>query len=792
MLERRTRKFLQGVACAFALLSACPLCAQFPKSLHPFPNNNVENTEIFQSPAIGAEIALKTDSESDCVSISRLEQSYNLACWHTPTFLLLELEQLEKSSEKNSEVKRWCESVRAMVRDLSQTFPSLSKSAIERKSVKTDARRIGNGKLIRAITQRDEELIPLPEWDFQNADIIARRRELLTQLTLKAQEARAIQRNLEDKTTLSALIRVNYTFQRRLVLWSYCDRLLRSPEPMIESYSVTQWNAVLAQVEKLVEAHPYRDTWRSYLRLNVLQRFSEFSLTEQREIAWQLIDRLQATRLDASQKQFLAQVPFRQLNLLLESYAIMRLADDHLMASVEDYETANDIAAGNRLVMEVRRLELEQKSPLTNERKALEQIYRNANLRLYVSRDFLNTSLPQPGAEERTIHESVLNRPVYGRGVSNTAVSVRMVPDNAQFRLGFLVEGTMQSSTYSPDVVTVYNRSNAQYVAFKEILFSNKGIHMKPAVAEVKNQIQIHDLHTPFDPIPVLGFVANGVARNQAEAKQDEIRRTTEYKIRNEVCTSLDAQVSEKMTVANQMIQEKFLTPLARLELNLEQVDAQTTQEAAVVRMRLAGNTHPGAFTPRPVPPADSQINLQIHESALNNFLQQFHLEGRSFTIETLSEHIQTRLPNLKIGEKIQEQEEELFITFADQNALTVRLHENTILVRVAIQELRVGKRSWKNFAVEAPYLVQSGEKEIFVQRDGPVRLIGRIPVGQQVAVRGIFSKIFQKTEEKNILPKKFIENPRFANLVLDQLILQNGWLSVSFGPQRAPRYAQR
>ncbi len=794
MLEHRTRKFLQGTVCALALLSADSLCAQF--SMNPpfrsLPNSHTEGIVTRPNAAIGSEVTLAMDSEADMVSLARLEQSYNLVCWHNPALLLLELEQLEESPEKSQEVKRWCECVRATVKELAQTYPGLCKSTIERKSAKNTTRRIGNGKLIRAITQRDENQIPLSEWDFQSTELPSQRRELLTQLTLKVQEARAIQRNLTDKTTVAALIRVNYTLQRRLILWNYCDRLLRSPEQGFETYSPLQWSAVLAQVDKLVEAHPYRDTWRSYLRLNVLHRFSELSQAEQREIAWQIIDRLQATHLAVSQEQFLAQVPFRQLNQLLQSYAVLRLADDHLMASVEDYEAANDVVAGNRLVMETRRLELEQKRPLTPDQKVLEQIYRNANLRLFVSREFLNNSLPQPGSEERTIQESVLNRPVYGRGVSNTVVSVRMVPDDAHFRLGFLVEGSMQSSTYSPDVVTVYNRSDAQYVAFKEILFSNTGIQMKPAVAEVQNQIQIRDLQTPLDPIPVIGFVANGVARNQAESKQDAIRRSTEYKIRNEVCTSLDAQVSEKLTVANALLQDKFLSPLARLELNLEQVDAQTTQEAAVIRMRLAGNSHPGAFTPRPVPPTDSQINLQIHESSLNNFLQQFHLEGHSFTIETLMEHIQARLPNLKIGENMPEQEEELFITFADKNALTVHLHDSMILVRVAVQELRVGKRSWKNFTVEAPYLVQSGEKEIFVQRDGPVRLIGRIPVGQQVAIRGIFSKIFQKTEEKNILPEKFLANPRFENLVLDQLVLQDGWFSISFGPQKNPSYAQR
>ncbi|MDO4630282.1 MAG: hypothetical protein Q4C70_13975, partial [Planctomycetia bacterium] len=744
------------------------------------PENRIRNE--------GSYIQNETETGVEREHYSAVEQSYNMACWYNPALLLHELEEVNQTPE----LKNWSEGVRTSVKELSHTFPGIDKSITEKKASKTATRRIGNGKLIRAITQRDENLIPLTEWDFQNTEISTQRRELLTQLTQKVHEAREIQRYLTDKTTVAALIRANYTLQRRLILWYYCDRILQSPMPKFPSVSERQWDSVIAQVEELVEAHPYHDTWRSYLRLNVLLRFSELSPSVQREIAWQLMNRLQTEELAASQQQFLAQEAFRQLNHLLATYAAVRLAEDYLMYSAENYEMGNDIKAGNHLVQESRRLELEQRRPLTPEQKTLEKIYRNANLRLFVSRDFLNSSLPQPGAEERTIQENVLNRPVYGRGVSNTTVSIRMVPDEKQFRLGFLVEGSMQSSTYSPDVVTVYNNSDAQYVAFKEILLSDKGLHMKPAVAEVENQIHLRDLQTPFDPIPVLGFVANGVARNQAESKQHTVRQMTEYKIRNEVCTNLDNQVNEKLNTVNDLLQNKVFTPLNRLELDLEQVDAQTTQNDAVIRMRLAGNSHPGAFTPRPVPPADSMINFQAHESTLNNFLQQFHLEGRTFTVDTLLEHIHTRLPNLKLGENRPEPEEELFITFAEKNAVTVHIHDSMILVRVAVQELRVGKRQWKNFEVEAPYLIQSGPKAIFAQRDGPVRLIGRIPVGQQVAVRGIFSKIFQKTEEKNILPEKFLANPRFADLTVNQLVLHDGWLSVSFSPAGNPSYAQR
>ncbi len=719
-----------------------------------------------------------------------LEQTWNLIRWHEPVLLLHELEETAEIRQ-GVELKPWCESVKTLVEELSMNFPAAE-------SEDTRERRIGNGKIIRAITHHEVKHTPLSQWDFQNSEISARRQEILLQLMTKISEGRNLQSRQNDKTATSALVRCYYTLQRRLILWNYCDALLRMTPPEagngVPVVAESEWNASLDDVKVLIDAHPYRATWQSYVRFDVLRRFPQLTPSQRREIAWQILERLHPENVDISQKQFLTQSAFLRLETLLKRWGAVRTTDDYLMCAVEDYETAEDVVSGNRIVMEVRRLEMEQGTDLPQALHALDLAYRNANMRLYVSRVFLNSSLPQPGSEERTIQENVLNRPVYGRGVSNTAVSVRMVPDEQRFRLGFLVEGSLKSNTYSPNVVTVYNNSDAQYIAFKEVLFSSRGLQTLPAVARVENRIELQGLHTPLDPIPVLGFVANGVARNQAESKQEEVRQMTENRIRNEVCTSLDAQVNEKLTVAERFYQEKLLGTLSRLELRLDQVDAKTTDESAVIRLRLAGSQHPGAFTPRPVPPQNSMLNFQIHESTINNFLQQFRLDGRTFTTESLLEYIQTRFPELKLAENMPKPEEELIITFAQNDAVTVHIIENRILIRISVRELRVGKREWKDFEVEVPYLLETGtasEMALYVRRDGPVRLIGRIPMGQQVAVRGIFSKIFPKAGEKNILPEMFLKNPRFSDLTIDQLALQDGWFGLSFGPPN-PRLAQR
>lgn len=707
-----------------------------------------------------------------------LHQTWNLICWVDPEVLLNELEE----AGKEPALSEWCSSVEILVGDLSQTFPIL-------KAHDPEKRRLF--RLRANATVKNTQTL-LDEWDFQDSSIQKRRKDVLSLLAAKIQEARELQATYISNFEIQSLLtRVTYTLQRRLILWNYCDALLTTKPGPRQDVSETEWRSILADVEKVTASHPYMETWCSYLRLNTLKQFSKFSPSVQREIAWQILGRLHPIYADASQRQFLSHEKFSELEVFLKRFASIRTEEDCLMASTEAYEKAEDVEAGNRLVMETRRFEMEQGHDLPAQLKYLETIYRNANLRLYVTKEFLNTSLPQPGSEERTIQDNILDRAVYGRGVSDTKLNIQMIPDENHFHIGFLVEGTMHSSTYSPDIVTVYNKTTSEYKALKEILFSSEGLKTAPAVANVQSQIQLQDLHTPLDGIPVLNGVAHGVARNQAEAKQKDMRHISEQKIRNEVCQRLDSEVESKLETANKFLEEKFFTALARFELVLYQMEARTTKDSAVIRLRLAGIVQPGACTARPIPPENSQINFQVHESAVNNFLQQFHLEGRTFTLEELIQYLRSRMPNTSIGERIVRPKEKFLLTFADQNAVTVKLANGEFTICVAVKELRVGRRSWSNFVVEAPYTVEGGSMAVYIHREGPVRLSGEVPASQQIGLRGVFSKVFPKTEMKNILPDQFIQNPHFENLDLDQLVVQDGWFGISFGPKSSTGFVK-
>ena len=71
----------------------------------------------------------------------------------------------------------------------------------------------------------------------------------------------------------------------------------------------------------------------------------------------------------------------------------------------------------------------------------LETHYRNANVRIAVSRSLANCMLPQPKKIEAAVNDTVVNVPVYGRSTTFTKVSARFVPDPVSRFAADLPEG---------------------------------------------------------------------------------------------------------------------------------------------------------------------------------------------------------------------------------------------------------------------------------------------------------------------------------------------------------------
>ena len=81
--------------------------------------------------------------------------------------------------------------------------------------------------------------------------------------------------------------------------------------------------------------------------------------------------------------------------------------------------------------------------------------------------------------------------------------------------------------------------------------------------------------------------------------------------------------------------------------------------------------------------------------------------------------------------------------------------------------------------------------------RDQYVELLGkRLHLRDQIALRGIFSRVFSQSKPIQLISQGLRTDPRLAGLEIDQLAIGYGWLSLSLGESRretsAPLRANR
>lgn len=709
-----------------------------------------------------------------------IRTQWNIVRWHEPTHLYEHLNEAKKTPEGAV----WCAEVEALVHELALCFP-----AAEEEEILTDAEE----ELLDEAPPKNsgQKHPPITTWDFQDEQIRQKRQNLLHKIQLKTSEASLIASRTKNVSTITRIGRANYAIQRRMVVWKYCDALMLRPTEKTarEFYQVTtpeRWQAILEGVQELIQDHPYAETWKNYIRFPQLTRMDKMgSLCQQRQLAQATLIRMDLSRLSDSQKLFLTQPAFQALVLELIKIATVPCPEDYLLRSLERYESAVQISQGNNLAGECLRVWFLQDMTYRDHLRSFEYSYRNANIRLEISADFLNGLVPQRGPEMMTINEYILNRPVQGQGITHTNIKIQTIPDARRFRLGFAVNGHVQSSTVSAaSMVQVANDSAASFSGLKEIELTRNGILTAAAQAAVENRVQMRHLQTSLDAIPVIGTVVNEVARSQAHQQQELARQQTQERIRRQVTESLDGEVNSRLVNVNQLWRDKVQAPLERLGIDLHQMDAETGERTATARWRLAGADQPGAHTPRPQAAQHSAMNFQVHESAINNLLQQLKLEKRTFTMAEMNDHIALRFPKWADREKDDDVPEDITISFPEHDAVTVKFLDGQVMLQLSIASLRVGDRQWDDFKIHVPYRVETDGFQAVVRRDGVVRLIGRMRLPQQIAIRGVFSKAFPKDDKIRVLPESMVSDPRFSDFIISQCIMQDGWLGISVSEQ--------
>jgi hypothetical protein len=614
---------------------------------------------------------------------------------------------------------------------------------------------------------------------------------ILQRLEQLAGQVGSLMSTLEDRSLARKLSGAGHALRRRLDVWHEIVAASgpAPPEAELPQSDFAQLSLCLHEINALTVGSPEGRAWREYLLVELLQQCAQRRQAAgerfPRDVAQAALKRLTQSPLSPQQREFVSREPLCALEAELRRLAAEPVDRATLLAHLEQYEQTRSPADARALARDAQSLAVSPSPQYRRLGRQLETHYRNANLRLAISEQLLNRLMPKQDPEYAPIRDTVLGVPVRGQSLTSSEVALRMLPDPNRVRMALEISGEVASLTAgAAGPARFVNRSTSTYVARKPLEVDLQGIHLEPSDVKVYNDVRLRDLETDFDGIPLLGALAKSIARSQHEQNRPAANREIKQKMAWKARQRIDAEAGERLGQVSQRLRERVLEPLYALSLDPTIINAETSPQRFVMRLRLAGEDQLGSHTPRPQAPADSLASFQVHESVLNNALARLELEGKSFSLPQLGQRLADRFGRLEPRE-VNPEHDDVTVTFADRNALDVRCQDGELVLTLAIARLSKPPRSWKNLQARAFYRPEVNGRSAELMRDGVIHLIGRLDLGSSLALRGVFARTFPRRTPFSITPERLATDPALADLAISQFTIEDGWIAAALSPRR-------
>jgi hypothetical protein len=458
---------------------------------------------------------------------------------------------------------------------------------------------------------------------------------------------------------------------------------------------------------------------------------------------------------------------------------------ERMLDLIERYETDRRTSDAHHLA-DIRRQILASPEPDEQElARRLGVHYRNANLRIAVTSTLVDRMIPPQQPSNGAVNETILGNPVRGTSTISTQLSVRLIPDDQNWRFDFVAEGTVESRTRTTHgSFTFANAGQATYQIHKRIVVTPDAVKVYSAAGDANNTTELQGLCTSFDSVPFIGSLIRNYAVSKEQEQQGQANWEAEQKVATKAIGRMNSEVNPRLAEAQQNFQRNWLEPMRKLALDPTAIEMRTTDSRLLLRSRLAGNDQLGAHTPRPEALSSSLLSTQIHESTLNNLLDHLDLAGRTFTLVDLRRWLSDKLGR-EPGDGAEDLPEGVRVTFARQDPIRIRCDANRLELILSIAEIRDARRRWHDFEVRAAYRPVVHGLVAQFERDGTIELGGQYKGKPEVALRGIFSKVLSRERKLNLLPDSFVNDKRLAGLEVMQLVIEDGWIGTAIGPVR-------
>jgi len=620
---------------------------------------------------------------------------------------------------------------------------------------------------------------------------------LLQELRVLAEAGNDRALQVSSPATQQDWLQAAEALQRRLGIW---EAMLAEGPPQVVVTDLPTSPAslmpVLDEVEALLATESNGSAWHEYLLLDSLASASseglEIDSKKRSKLAHQVLSRMADPRLTEAQADFLATSSLRDLRQQLQPWAAQAIDLDRLLALVERYEEGRELRYAEAIARVQQQLQWSSNPRWQTLAEHLKQHYRSANMRIAFSDALLNRMVQQPKATVTPVRERIDGTKVRGKARTTTSLQVRLLPDPNRWRFRLEAFGKVFSSTQSDTwPARVRNTAKMQYEVKKEIVIDQEGLTALPAKSSAKGRHELVGVDSQLDSVPLFGSLLREIARNKNQKSRPAAMSQVKAKVARQARRRMDKEADSKLSNLEQNFRDGVLAPIGQLALIADPLAIYTTPERAVMQLRLANDGQLGAHTPRPLAPSDSVASLQMHETVLNNALAGLDLDGRRMKLPELFQFFSEKFGGA--AEIPEDLPTRTVLEFATRDAILVNCDRDHFSLTLSIRELAHGRDKIRNFRVHARFRPVLDGLAVKLVREGSLQFSSRrLKTGPRIVLHGVIGKLLPQGQEISLIASKLQDDPRFAGLMVTQLVIDDGWIGLALGPAHAERNAWR
>jgi hypothetical protein len=414
----------------------------------------------------------------------------------------------------------------------------------------------------------------------------------------------------------------------------------------------------------------------------------------------------------------------------------------------------------------------------------LDTHYRNANIRFSISDRLLNHVLPEIPSRSVPVRTTLLGSRVTGVSQIESDLRVRLLPSPNSWELKLETMGQVATrSVGRRGPAAVKTSSVNPFAASAPISVQPTDVEMGRVAVDVGGRAKLRGVETRYDSWPLIGALVRNIAENEYFDQASLSDRIARNRIRSQVAGQIDETLQTQIRSASARFSKTVLGPLTRLQLEPSVIDMQSTNDRLIARYRTAGDWQLAAMTPRPRALADNLFSVQIHQSALNNTLEQLVPQDRMLPI---NEVLRECLDVLGAGEVAIPEDipADASVQFARHRPITVEIEDGKVWVTMRIIRFNRGSRlRLTNFIVRAAYVPAIDGLNAALVRDGHLSISGPgMSIRQRLPARAVFNKVLSPNRPIQLTSGELLQDHCPENCQITQFELRDGWIGVAVG----------